>query len=197
MYVRKGMKKGTVLNKLNNGWYMLQFADGSKNRFPPSMLTSDGPAEEAKAAEPAAAQAPPPVQAAPAAVAVRQQMPPVIANQPPPNTYQTYQHQHVPQATMPDYGRRQSFRVKLPAPNAHTADICQWMGQIGFGHHAKDAQTNLVDGWSLRYLQHAAEKSTPKEFAQYVRQHFPRMAIGEISSLGGRLMYNPATNAWI
>jgi len=194
MYVRKGMRKGTVLNKLNNGWYMLQFEDGSKNRFPPSMLTAEGPKEEEKAAEPAEAAAPTP-QSGQAAPAAPPQVPTVVANQPPANTYPTYTQQ--PQATIPDWGRRQSFRVKLPAPNSQVAGVCQWMSQIGFGHHTKDAQTNLVDGWSLRYLQHAADKSTPKDFAQIVRQHFPRMAIGEISSLGGRLMYNPATNAWI
>jgi len=192
MWVRKGMRKGTVLTRLNNGWYMLQFEDGSKNRFPPSMLTDKGPIEEEKAVEtPAATQPPvPPAAAQPVAAATTMPPAPVQTYQAPPASVN-----NVMQPAVPTYANYQSSR-KLPEPTAGVGAVQQWLNQNGFGQHIKDAQDNYVDGWSFRYLQHMARTGTPKEFAQIMRQHFPRMTIGQISSMGGRLLYKPGESAW-
>jgi len=190
-WVRKGMKKGKVLNRLNNGWFMLQFEDGSKNRYPPSMLTDQGPKEEEKAVDtPAAAQPSAQPQAAPQPVVAAPTMQSAV-----PQTYQppVFQ-QNTMQPAQPVFANYQDR--KLPAPTAGVQEVQQWLTQNGFGHHVKDAQDYRVDGWSFRYLQHMARTSTPKEFSMIMRQHFPRMTIGQISSMGGRLLYKPGESAW-
>jgi len=192
MWLRKGMKKGKVLTRLNNGWIMLEFEDGKKNRYPPSMLTDKGPQDEEKAAEPP--------KAAPAAAAVAPVQAAALPSQPPPPVQQyaqqpVYQNnvvQPVPMFSASQLGHQ----PKLPEPNAGVGEVQQWLHQNGFGNFVKDAQSHSINGWSFRYLQHVAKTSTPKEFGQIMRHHFPRMTIGQISSMGGRLIYKPGETAW-
>merc|ERR1719204_1608199 len=171
---------------MNNGWFMLEFEDGSKNRYPPNLLTSEGPKEEEKAVEqPAAAQpaaAPPAASAAPPAPAQAYPTPPAFVN-------------NVMQPVQPLFTNYDSNR-KLPEPTAGTGEVQQWLNKNGFGKHMKDAHEHRIDGWSFRYLQHIARTSTPKDFAQIMRTHFPRMTIGQISSMGGRLLYKPGESVW-
>jgi len=181
------MKKGTVLNRLNNGWIMLQFEDGTKNRFPPNLLTDQGPKEEEKAVE----------QPKPAQPAASQ---PVAAAAPPQPPVQSYQQppafvNQIMQPAQPLFTNYDSNR-KLPEPTAGVGEVQQWLNTNGFGKHMKDAAEHHIDGWSFRYLQHLARTSTPKEFAQIMRTHFPRMTIGQISSMGGRLLYKPGESVW-
>jgi len=194
MWLRKDMKKGKVLTRLNNGWIMLQFEDGTKNRYPPSMLTDKGPKDEVKEKEtPAAVPAAAPVAAAPVQAAAAAQPPPPVqqyAQQP------VYQNNAVQPAAPMFPNFPSDGNMKLPEPNAGVGEVQQWLSNNGFGNFVKDAQSHSINGWSFRYLQHIAKSSTPKEFGQIMRHHFPRMTIGQISSMGGRLLYKPGETTW-
>merc|ERR1719499_521664 len=86
---------------------------------------------------------------------------------------------------------------RLPAPSASISKVGKWLKKMGFGHHVKDAKKNRIDGWALRYLQDVSRRASPQEYSQYARQHFPKMTIGEISSLGGRLLYKAGVTEWV
>merc|ERR1719193_427069 len=114
------MKKGKVLSRMSNGWVMLEFEDGTKNRFPPNLLTAQGPKEEEKAVEQPAAAPPVAVSAAPPAAPVQTyQAPPVFAN----NIMQPAQPA---QPLFNDYGSY-GFNRKLPEPTAGVAEVQQWL----------------------------------------------------------------------
>jgi len=186
-WVKKDMRRGKLISTLNNGWYMLEFEDGKRGRFPPMMVTDQGPApEEPKKEEPK--------KKAPAKKAGGDGGSDDDYKPPAKEADDDIEEYKMP---LERQGSLSIYEYRIPAPSATPNKVAGWLVKMGFQKHAPDAVKNNVDGWALRYLQEVARTAKPQEFSQYCRAHFPKMMIGEVSSLGGRLLYKAGVTEWV
>lgn len=192
-YLKKDGQKGKFITTMNNGWKMLEMKDGARKRFPLALLTSTAPAgaaeEEGKKDDKDGKDG-----KGDKKKKEKKKKAESSSDEDEDSSDDDDKSEPEPLKSAPAYGVHE---YRLPAPSASVTKVGKWLKKMGFKHHIKDAKKNRIDGWALRYMQDVARRASPQEYSQYARQHFPKMTIGEISSLGGRLLYKAGVTEWI
>jgi len=201
-WLKKDGSKGKFITTMNNGWKMLEFPNGQRKRFPLPLLTREPPAG-AKEEEPAKKDDKKSGGGGGGKEKKEKKEKPKKKKKEESESEESDddkseesedERQLERQDSVPNYAPHE---YRLPAPSASTSKVGKWLKKMGFKNHVKDAKKNRIDGWALRYMQDVARRASPQEYSQYARQHFPKMTIGEISSLGGRLLYKAGVTEWV